>query len=67
MYSGTHVSLDGCLYKVRVIRLEHEDTRAHQPPATLMGYGRLVHPRGSYVDAPYVSLYRSSDGYFAVI
>lgn len=65
------MSLDGCLYKVRSIRLEHEDTRAkHNGPlpgdTTFMGYGRLVHPKGSYAHAPYVGLYRSSDGYFAV-
>lgn len=66
------MSLDGCLYRVKVIQLEHEDTTArHNGPlpedAILIGYGRLVHPKGSYAHAPYVSLYRSSDGYFAVV
>lgn len=62
MYLGSHVSFDGCLYRVKVVTLQEVP-----PRAIFMGYGRLVHPKGSYVNAPYVSLYRSSDGHFAVI
>lgn len=59
MYSGTHVSFGGCLYKV--------SKGALPQGAIFLGYGRLVHPKGSYIGAPYVALYRSSSGYFAVI
>lgn len=56
----THVSYDGYLQRVLSVM-------AVAPyGGTFVSYGRLVSPKGSYVDAPCVALYQTSGGFVAV-
>lgn len=57
----THVSYDGFLQKIKQILMA--------PPidAVFISYGRLVNPRGNYLNAPTVSLYQINGGFVAVL
>ena len=58
MTSGTHVAIDGYLYKVSVKGFyELSACRVDR----FLGYGRLVRPCGSYSGCPVVGLYRCLD------
>lgn len=56
MYSGTHVSINACLYRVDGKVNSQSELPAN---AVFLGYGRLVHPKGHYAYAPTVALYRA--------
>ena len=53
----THVSYNGCLQKIRQVYGFYDAPK----DMTFIARGRLVNPKGSYVDAPYVNLYRCED------
>lgn len=56
----THVSYDGYLQHIRALL----DTVPYG--SRFVSYGRLVNPKGSYVDAKVVGLYQTDDGFVAV-
>lgn len=53
----THVSYNGYLQKIKHVYNSYDAPKG----MTFIAYGRLVNPKGSYVDAPYVRLYRRQD------
>lgn len=59
----THVSYDG--YLQRVVQTVNS-TNALPAGSEFIARGRLVNPKGSYVKAPYVALYKTPNGFMAV-
>lgn len=64
MYSGTHVSFNATLYRIQALFRSKDDLPID---AVFQGYGRLVHPKGSYIGAQYVALYWSENGCYVLI
>lgn len=59
----THVSYKGYLQKVRHVYGFYDAPKG----MSFIAYGRLVNPKGSYVDAPTVALYRDGTEYIAIL
>jgi hypothetical protein len=53
----THVSYNGYLQKIQQVYNFYDAPKGME----FVARGRLVNPKGSYVDAPYVNLYRGQD------
>lgn len=53
----THVSYNGYLQKIQAVYGFYDAPKGME----FIAYGRLVNPKGNYVDAPTVSLYKTQD------
>ena len=59
----THVSYNGCLYKIAKVVASVNELPAG---SVLVGYGKHINPKGSYMDAKIVSLFQTPDGWYII-
>lgn len=62
--TGTHVSMDGTLTKLKEVYYHAKDVPYQKG---FIGYGKLVYPSRSYEGCPVVALYKVEGGFVALV